>query len=292
MKTETDRAASVAYKVSVVSIIANVALSLVKLAAGIIASSGAMISDALHSASDVLSTLVVIFGIKLSRKEADKDHPYGHERFECVSAIVLAVVLCATGIGIGISGITKIFSGEKLTIPGPLALGAAVLSIAVKEAMYHYTAHNAKKIGSPSLKADAWHHRSDALSSVGSFIGILGAILGVPVLDPIASVAIAALVVKVSVDIFRDAVGRMTDRSCDEKTEAELKEIILGVEGVVSVDLLRTRLFGDKIYVDVEIGADGNMSLTDSHEVAENVHRTIEEYSPKIKHCMVHVNPK
>ena len=287
-----DSSAAVAYRVSVVSIAANLGLSVIKLAAGIAASSGAMISDALHSASDVLSTLIVIFGIRLSRKEADDSHPYGHERFECVSAIVLAVVLCATGIGIGISGIRKIFSGEELKAPGWLALAAAVLSIAVKEAMYHYTVRAAKKINSPSLKADAWHHRSDALSSVGSFVGILGALLGLPILDPIASVLIAALVVKVSVDIFIDAVRRMTDRSCDEKTVEELREVILGIDGVMSVDLIRTRLFGDKIYVDVEIGADGKTTLEESHEVAENVHAAIEGYSPNVKHCMVHVNPK
>jgi len=291
-KMKRDDPGRVAYRVSIVSIAANIGLSLAKLAAGVIASSGAMISDALHSASDVLSTLIVIFGIRLSRKEADESHPYGHERFECVSAIVLAVILCATGIGIGISGIRKIFSGEELKTPGWLALGAAVLSIAVKEIMYQYTVRAAKKINSPSLRADAWHHRSDALSSVGSFAGILGALLGLPVLDPIASVLIAALVVKVSVDIFVDAVRRMTDRACDEGTVEELNEIILGIDGVMSVDLIRTRLFGDKIYVDVEIGADGNMSLSESHEVAENVHHAIEAYSPNVKHCMVHVNPK
>ena len=287
-----DESAAVAYRVSVVSIAANIGLSVIKLAAGVIASSGAMISDALHSASDVLSTLIVIFGIRISRKAPDESHPYGHERFECVSAIVLAVVLCATGIGIGISGIRKMFSGEVLKAPGWLALAAAVLSIAVKEIMYHYTVRAAKKINSPSLRADAWHHRSDALSSVGSFVGIFGAMLGLPILDPIASVLIAALVVKVSVDIFIDAVRRMTDRSCDEKTVEELKRVILGVDGVMSVDLVRTRLFGDKIYVDVEIGADGNMTLTESHGVAENVHDAIEGYSPSVKHCMVHVNPK
>ncbi len=287
-----DRSAAAAYKVSVVSIAVNIALSLVKLVAGVVASSGAMISDALHSASDVLSTLVVIFGVRLSRKAADKTHPYGHERFECVSAIVLAAVLCITGVGIGVEGIKKIVSGEELKVPGALALVAAAVSIVVKEVMYHYTARTAKKIGSPSLRADAWHHRSDALSSVGSFVGILGAILGVPVLDPVASVVIAALVVKVSIEIFSDAVGRMTDRACDDKTVEELKSIILSVDGVLSVDLIRTRIFGDKIYVDVEIGADGKSTLAESHEVAENVHAAIEAYSPNVKHCMVHVNPK
>ncbi len=281
-----------AYKVSLVTIFVNAALSLLKLAAGIIASSGAMISDALHSASDVLSTLVVIVGIKLAGKDEDSSHQYGHERFECVSAIVLSVALCITGGVIGVTGIRKIINHESIATPGVLALIAAVVSIAVKEVMYHYTARAAKKVGSPSLKADAWHHRSDALSSVGSFAGILGARLGVPMLDAVASVVIAALVIKVSVSIFSDAVGRMTDRACDDKTVEELKGIILATNGVISVDLLKTRIFGDKIYVDVEIGADGNMTLTESHDVAERVHDAIEGYSQKIKHCMVHVNPK
>lgn len=281
-----------AYRVSAATMAVNAALSVVKLFAGVFAHSGAMISDALHSASDVLSTLIVIVGIKMSKKEADTKHQYGHERFECVSAIILSVVLCLTGIGIGVSGIEKIVSGTNIAVPGIAALVAAALSIVVKEVMYHVTVHAAKKINSPSMRADAWHHRSDALSSVGSFAGILGAILGVPVLDPIASVAIALLVIKVSFDIFSDAIGRMTDKACDEETVEALKKTILGVDGVVCVDLLKTRLFGDKIYVDVEIGANGKLSLEEAHEIAENVHRAIEGYSPSVKHCMVHVNPK
>ncbi|MBR6917416.1 MAG: cation transporter [Clostridia bacterium] len=284
--------AKAAYKVSVVSIAANIALSVLKLVAGIVASSSAMISDALHSASDVISTIVVILGIRISKKSEDESHPYGHERFECVSAIVLSFVLFVTGIAIGVAGIKKITSGEEIAAPGTLALVAAVVSIAVKEIMYRYTVRVADKTGYPSLKADAWHHRSDALSSVGSFIGIFGAMLGVPVLDPIAGILIAALVVKVAVDIFSDAVGRMTDRSCDEETIAKLTEIVKSVDGVITVDLLKTRVFGNKIYVDVEIGADGNMTLSKSHDIAERVHRAIEQYSPNIKHCMVHVNPK
>ncbi|MGN0578820.1 MAG: cation diffusion facilitator family transporter, partial [Ruminiclostridium sp.] len=182
----------VANKVSIVTIIGNVALSLVKLLAGIIAHSGAMISDAVHSASDVFSTFVVIIGIRLASKEPDKEHPYGHERMECVAAIILAVVLFITGLGIGADALNKILGGSynDLQAPGVLALIAAVVSIVSKEAMYWYTRHYAKKIDSGAIMADAWHHRSDALSSVGALIGIGGAMLGFPVMDSIASLVI------------------------------------------------------------------------------------------------------
>ena len=171
-------------KVSKTSIAANIILSALKLAAGLAASSGAMISDAVHSASDVFSTLIVMAGVKMSRKEADKEHPYGHERMECVAAIILAVVLFVTGMGIGYNGIQKIASGsyENLAVPGVIALAAAVMSIVVKEWMFWYTRYYAKKVNCGALMADAWHHRSDALSSVGSFIGIFGARLGFPVM--------------------------------------------------------------------------------------------------------------
>lgn len=166
-----------ALKASNISIIINVVLSVLKLFAGIIAHSSAMVSDAIHSASDVVSTIIVIIGVKLSSRESDKTHQYGHERFECVASIILSTILIITGIGIGISGIEKIITGEykEFVIPGIIALAAAVISIIVKEAMYWYTRGVAKKINSGALMADAWHHRSDALSSVGSFIGILGA---------------------------------------------------------------------------------------------------------------------
>ena len=246
----------VAMKVSGVSIAVNLLLSLFKLLAGILAHSGAMISDAIHSASDVGSTFVVIVGVNLSSKKSDKEHQYGHERMECVSSIILSGLLLATGIGIGMNGIENIIkstSGASIAIPGTLALIAAVVSIVVKEWMFWYTRSAAKKINSGALMADAWHHRSDAMSSVGAFIGILGARLGFPILDPIASVAICVLIVKASVDIFRDAIDKMVDHSCDEATEESMREVIMGVKGVKGIDLLQTRLFGSKMYVDIEI---------------------------------------
>jgi cation diffusion facilitator family transporter len=283
----------IAMRVSVISIIINVVLSLFKLLAGIFAQSGAMISDAIHSASDVFSTFIVMIGVNISNKKSDTQHQYGHERFECVASIILAVILAITGIGIGISGIEKIFSGnyEELQIPGVLALVAAVMSIIVKEWMYWFTRAAAKKINSGALMADAWHHRSDALSSVGAFIGIFGARLGFPILDPIASVVICLFIEKASYDIFKDAIDKMIDKSCDTKTISDIKQIIAEQEGVEAIDEVRTRLFGAKIYVDVEISADGSKSLNETHNIAQNVHDEIENKIPMVKHCMVHVNP-
>ena len=284
----------VAMKVSGVSIAVNLLLSLFKLLAGILAHSGAMISDAIHSASDVGSTFVVIVGVNLSSKKSDKEHQYGHERMECVSSIILSGLLLATGIGIGMNGIENIIkstSGASIAIPGTLALIAAVVSIVVKEWMFWYTRSAAKKINSGALMADAWHHRSDALSSIGAFVGILGARLGYPILDPIASIVICVMIAKASIDIFRDAIDKMVDHSCDAKMEESMKREILKVPGVRRVDLLKTRLFGSKMYVDIEIAADGNISLFDAHDIAENVHHTIENKFKDVKHCMVHVNP-
>ena len=283
----------VAMRVSAVSIVANCALTVFKLLAGILAHSGAIVSDAIHSASDVFSTVVVIIGIRISRKESDKNHPYGHERLECVAAIVLATILAFTGLGIGYSALRQIAGGDyaNLTVPGRLALVAAAVSILVKEAMYQYTRINARRIDSGALMADAWHHRSDALSSVGALIGIGGARLGFPILDPVASVVICVFIEKAAYEIFMDAVDKMVDKACDEETEAALRECAATQEGVLGVDLLHTRVFGNKIYVDIEICADGEETLRRAHETAERVHDSIEKNFPKVKHIMVHVNP-
>lgn len=282
-----------AMRVSAVTIAWNVILSIFKLIAGIVGHSGAMISDAVHSASDVFSTIIVILGINIASRQSDDDHQYGHDRLECVAAILLAVVLFATGIGIGIGGINKIITGTtgKDEIPGMIALLAAVASILVKESMFWYTRSAAKKINSGALMADAWHHRSDALSSIGALIGIGGARLGFPVLDPIASVIICVFIVKAAYDIFKDAVDKMVDKSCDEETEEKMRQLIKEQTGVLKVDVLRTRLFGAKMYVDIEIAADGDITLREGHEIAQVVHDKVEEEFPLVKHCMVHVNP-
>ena len=281
----------VAFRVSRVSIVANTALSAVKLLAGILAHSGAMVSDAVHSISDVFSTFIVMIGVRMAGKASDREHPYGHERMECVAAIVLAGVLLATGLMIGYSGIQKILHPEDLETPGALALAAAALSIAVKEAMYQYTRKAAKQIDSDALMADAWHHRSDALSSIGALIGIGGARLGLPILDPIASLVICVFIAKAAYEIFRDAIDKMVDESADEETEKALRACALAYPGVQGIDRLMTRKFGSRMYVEMEIAVDGEMTLTAAHAIAEGVHGEIEQKFPKVKHIMIHVNP-
>ena len=288
-----DNGKQIAMRVSIVSVAVNMLLSVLKLAAGLIAHSGAMVSDAVHSASDVFSTFVVMIGVHMASKEADEEHPYGHERMECVAAIVLAAVLFATGLAIGYAGLNQLLGGyEEIKAPGALALLAAVVSIGVKEWMYWYTVLAAKKINSGALKADAWHHRSDALSSVGALFGIAGARMGYPFLDCVASVVICAFVIKAAYDIFKDAVDKMLDTACDKDTVKKLQKIILNQPGVLGISKLTTRIFGSKVYVDVEIEADGDMTLRAAHEVAENVHHAIERGASDAKHCMVHVNPR
>lgn len=283
----------VANRVAFVTIFENVLLALGKLIAGLIGHSSAMISDAVHSASDVFSTIVVLIGVKLSSKESDKEHPYGHERLECVAAIVLAVVLLLTGLGIGYDAIKNILGGnyKELTAPTVLALVAAIISIVAKEAMYWYTRYYAKRIDSSALMADAWHHRSDALSSVGALIGIGGAMLGYPVMDSIASLVIFFFIVKAAYDIFKDAIDKMVDHACDEETEKAIYDAVLEQEEVLGIDMLQTRIFGNKIYVDLEIQLDENYTLKKAHDIAEEVHEHIEQNFPKVKHIMVHVNP-
>lgn len=283
----------VANRVSSITIIGNVILSVAKLLAGIVAHSNAMISDAVHSASDVFSTFVVIIGIRLASKKPDKEHPYGHERMECVAAIILAIVLFITGLGIGMDALKNILNGNysNLQVPGILALIAAIVSIVSKEGMYWYTRYNAKKIDSSALMADAWHHRSDAFSSIGALIGIIGARLGFPIMDSIASLVIFVFIVKAAFDIFKEAMNKMVDHSCDEKTEKQIYDCVVKNENVLGVDLLQTRIFGNKIYVDVEIRADASCTLQEAHSIAEAVHDDIEQNFPKVKHIMVHVNP-
>ena len=283
-----------AVRVSLVSIIGNSALSLFKLLAGIIANSGAMISDAIHSASDVFSSIIVIMGVKIAARDSDDEHQYGHERFECVAAIVLAIILCIVGVFIGHTAIEKLTSGnaDALQAPGVLALVAAIVSIVGKETMYWYTRFYAKRLNSSGLMAEAWHHRSDALSSIGALVGIWGARLGYPWLDAVASLLICAFIIKAAYDIFVDAMEKMVDKSCDDEVLEQLKSSIMSVDGVLGVDKLKARTFGNRLYVDLELCEDGSVSLSEAHRVAEQVHDTIERQFPIVKHIMIHVNPK
>ena len=280
-------------RVTSIGIIGNIILSLFKFFAGIIGHSSAMVSDAIHSLSDVFATFIAWLGIKLSMQAPDREHPYGHERLECVASLLLGAILFGTGLMIGLSGLKTIFAGhyENLQAPGAVALVAAVVSIATKEGMFWYTRYYAKVLNSAAFMADAWHHRSDALSSIGSLIGIGGAMLGFPILDPIASVAIAICIIKVAFDILKDAVSKMLDTACSDEYEQKLSDFISSQEGVDRIDMLHTRMFGNKIYIDAEIAVDGDKSLTEAHAIAEHVHHQVEKNFDNIKHIMIHVNP-
>jgi len=293
MELSTQQRTKLIKKVSGIGIWGNVILSAFKLICGLLGHSAAMISDAVHSLSDVFATVIAWIGVRLSGKEADNDHPYGHERLECIASIILSVILLLSGIGIGYSGINSIIHIKEnpIAIPGTIALVAAAVSIIAKEAMFRYTKKIAGILKSSAFMADAWHHRSDALSSIGSLIGIAGAKLGLPILDPIAAVIISIFILKVAYDIFMNATSGLVDKACDSQTEEDIKKCILEDETILCVDDLKTRMFGEKIYVDAEICLDGSITLADAHEIAEKAHDRIENKYPEIKHIMIHVNP-
>ena len=280
-------------QISTVGIAGNVALVAFKMYAGIAGHSPAMVSDAVHSLSDVFATLIAFIGVRLSLKAADEQHPYGHDRMECVASLLLGCILLATGVGIGISGVRTILAGhyDQLAVPSRIALIAAVVSIVVKEAMFWYTRYFAKKLNSSAFMADAWHHRSDALSSIGALVGIGGAMLGWGVCDPLASAVICLIIFKVAYEVLRDAVNKVTDTPCAPTFELEVRDCILAQPGVVRIDNLRTRKFGSKVYVDAEIAVDGQLRLVDAHAIAEAAHDAVERTFPTVKHIMIHENP-
>lgn len=292
MKVSKSEYQRVVNRVSIITIIENLILSVLKLLVGLYSHSNALISDAIHSASDVFSTIVVMIGVKLSSKESDKEHPYGHERLECIAALLLSVILFITGLEIGIVAVKTIWSGIYPTSNiGVLALVTTVISIVVKELMFWYTRHNAKKIDCSVLMADAWHHRSDSLSSIGALVGVVGCMLGYPIMDSLASLVIFFFIAKASFDIFKDAVDKLVDKSCDIVLEEEICNCVLENNSVIAIDLFQSRVFGNRVYIDLEIQLDGNCTLHEAHYVAQSIHDTIELEFPNVKHIMVHTNP-
>ena len=279
----------VGLKVSRNTIMGNVVLGVGKIICGIVASSTAMIADGIHSMSDVFTTIGVIVGLKLSSKEADAGHPYGHEKIESITSLFLSIILFLVAVGIGYSGVRNIII-NNYTIPGVLAIVAAVISIVVKEWMYFYTIKYANKYNSSSLKADAWHHRSDSLSSVGALVGIIGARMGYPILDPLVAVIICIIIIKVSYDICKQSIVQLIDSSASREVIVDIYRKILNIDGVIKIDSLKTRQYASKLYVDVDISVDSNVSVKDGHDIAVKVHNEIEK-NEDVKHCMVHVNP-
>ncbi len=286
---DIDNRNRIGQRISGTTLITNFVLSLGKIFAGVIGQSSAMVADGFHSLSDMVSTIAVMIGLKLSSKPQDETHPYGHEKLESVTSKFLAVMLFFTALFIGYGAIRKIILGE-LTTPGLIALYAAILSIVVKEWMYRYTLKGARRIESSAMLADAWHHRSDALSSIGALIGIVGARSGVLILDPLASLVICVFIAKVAVDIYLRSIKEMVDHAADKEVIDQIRDNILNVEGVLGIDDLKSRIHVNRLYVDVEIRVRNDLKVDEAHEIAEEVHLKVES-DPKVKHCMVHVNP-
>jgi len=293
MKDETTyRLKPAATRVSAVSVAANTALAGIKAIAGLAAGSGALLCDAVHSCADLFSSLIVMLGVYISAREADREHPYGHERFECTAAIALAIILLGTGLFIGLDALETLQSGEAADAPGAAALAAAAASIAIKEALFRYTWFFARRLDSNALRAEAWHHRSDALCSLGVFAGIAGARMGFPALDSVSSLIICLFIAKAAFDIFRDAIQKMVDRSCTPETESALRRCILQQPGVLSVASLRTRQFGNRFCADVSIIVSRHLPLTDGYHIAECVQMAALARFPKLKHIIVCAIPE
>lgn len=283
------------YKISLQSMITNLFLFTFKGLFGFLISSASLLCDAIHSLTDIFSTFVVLLGIKLSNKPADKSHPYGHEKIECIIAFLLGIILFLIGGSIGWDGFQKLFhpveSLSQTSLLNTFAIIIATISIGAKEWMYHFTIKCAEKINSSSMAADAWHHRTDALSSVGSLIGVIGIRLGYPVIDAIACLIISLFIFKAAFDICADACKKIIDTSCSYEIINTIEQIVSSNKDVLAIDVIKTRQYGSKIYVDLEITLDKNISFVHSHNIAHTIHNEIEESIHTVKHCMIHVNP-
>lgn len=280
-------------RISILTVFMNIGLSIIKLGAGLLAHSSALVSDGINSVTDVITTLGVIIGASLGERKHDKDHNYGHEKFESIAAVLLGGMLAAVALGIGYNGVSNIslaLRGE-LPIPGWSAAIAAVISLVAKEWMYRYTIKAAKRTESTALKADAWNHRGDALSSIGSLVGVIGARFGLPILDPIAAILIALLIFKVAWDVLREAAGQLTDKAAPPETCSKILAIIQTTPGVRKSDDLKTRLHANRLYIDAEIAVDPSLSVRAAHHIAQQVHNRVEAALPSVKHITVHVNP-
>jgi len=284
-------------RVTLAGSVVNLLLVGLKAVAGVAGHSAAMVSDAVHSLSDFITDIVVLVFVRISARPQDEDHDYGHGKFETLATLLIGLALAAAAVGIVVNGATKLahwLQGEQLQAPGSIALWAALISIVVKELLYQYTRFKGRKLDSKALEANAWHHRSDALSSIGAAVGIGGAILlgdRWTVLDPLASIVVGAMLVKVAWDLLGPSFGELTDSSLPADTEKEMLEIIQSVPGVEDPHNLRTRRVGNRIAAEVHIRLDGSQSLKDAHEKASEVERRFKERFGAQSHLIVHMEP-
>ena len=286
------------YKVTLVGGAVNVILLLFKFVAGIVGHSAAMVADAVHSLSDFVTDIIVLVFVHISGKPKDKDHDYGHGKYETLAMTIIGFALLLVAVGIEYSGLTKIIDwaqGEELEAPGLLALWAALLSIALKEAVYHYSMIKARQLQSQAVEANAWHHRSDALSSIGTAIGIGGAIfLGQrwTVLDPVASIIVGMFIIKVSVDLLRNGIGDLMEQSLPDEVKDEILRLAASVPGVAEPHELRTRRLGNHYAIELHILMDGNITLCEAHDKATEVEDILRQHYGPDTHVAVHVEPK
>ena len=285
------------FRTTLVGSVANLLLVVFKFIAGIVGHSAAMIADAVHSLSDFITDIIVIIFVAISGKPEDEDHDYGHGKYETLATAVIGIILFFVGVGILISGIKAIIGalqGEPLQTPSPLALIAAVISIVVKEVLYHYTVKRGKALGSSSVVANAWHHRSDALSSIGTAIGIGGAIFFGEqwrILDPIAAVIVSLFIIKVAVELFKPCIEELLERSLPAEMEQKILDIILSTPQVSSPHHLRTRRIGSYIAIEVHIRMDGQRSLSEAHQVASDIERRLKAEFGESTHIGIHMEP-
>ena len=286
------------YKVTIIGSIVNAVLLIFKFLAGIFGHSAAMIADAVHSLSDFITDIIVLIFVKVSNKPQDKSHDYGHGKFETLATTLIGVALFAVAIGIISSGAQKIAAwtrGEVLEAPGMLALWAALISIVLKELTYQYTIAVARKVKSQAVEANAWHHRSDALSSIGTAVGIGGAILlgeKWTVLDPIASIIVGAFIIKVSFDLMKNGLDELMERSLPDEIEEEILKLAQSVEGVTEPHDLRTRCLGNHYAIELHLFMDGDISLHEAHDKATKVEDLLREKYGEETHIAVHMEPK
>ena len=285
------------YKVTLVGSAGNVALLTFKFVAGVLGHSSAMIADAVHSLSDFITDVVVLAFVHVSAKPQDQDHDYGHGKYETFATFFIGLALMAAATGIIVSGIAKLIDwagGKQLAAPGWLALAAAIISILVKEVLYRYTVIRGKKLDSQALVANAWHHRSDAFSSIGTAVGIGGAILlgnRWTVLDPLASVVVGVMLVKVSIDLLRGSVGELTESSLSADIEKEIEDIIRSFPDVSEPHNLRTRRIGNRFAIEAHVRMDGNVPLTVAHDRATAIEQRLRERFGRQTHITIHMEP-
>ena len=285
------------YKVTMVGSAGNVALLAFKFAAGVLGHSSAMIADAIHSLSDFITDVVLLAFVHMSAKPQDEDHDYGHGKYETFATLIIGLAIMAAATGIIISGVDKLVDwvgGRQLAAPGWLALAAALLSIVVKEVMYRYTVRRGKALDSPALVANAWHHRSDALSSIGAAVGIGGAILlgnRWTVLDPLASVVVGLMLLKVAIGLLRSSVGELTEHSLSSEVEKEIEDIICSYPDVSDPHNLRTRRIGNRFAIEVHVRMDGNSTLTAAHNRATAIEQRLRQRFGKQTHISIHIEP-